>query len=305
MNPGDTGPSGCPDETTLYLEEEVSPGHWAKSKSAQLGRIRFGQVYHYKINSLTLPGSPPPVRGQPPFVATPYAYKVEHKDTSGSLGPYEWTQLPQHVLDTCYAVPHWAFITRKPANLLITSTCLPKTMEVEPYDGKDSVRIDTQYLHRIRMQSEAIRVAYHYCDLTFEKMQLKSASTFNFEWALGTDWQQLMEKAEKPLYDKELRNWTHNVRRRMLDGLTYTEFSMRQMIHHLLYLGGYEQPAWPTESRFVGVIVAEQSQEACLYGPELAKLGAPVWTVWTRVQEPPLQIMPPGAAQNHPICRAL
>ena len=102
-----------------------------------------------------------------------------------------------------------------------------------------------------------------------------------------------------------LDSLAHDVRRRMLDALAFLEFSLRQLIHHALYLGGYEQLRWPTELQFVGVIVLESDDEAMLYGKEIVNLGAPVWMAELKDQKPPLQIMPLGAACNHPISKGI
>ena len=231
-----------PDENTKYPDEEVLPGDWAKSRSARLGRIRFGRVLHYTINSLNAPGTPPALHGQPPFVRTPYAYKPEHKDSNGSLGCFEWTQLPQYVEDVRYAVPHRAFVTRKPANLVITATRLPKVEEANPGSEEDALLIEGDYLKRIRAQYETIRAAYHDFTNTFERMRLPVASTFDFNWAFGDEWTRLMNRSEKAFTRQELRTWTHEVKRRMVDGLAFTEFCLRQLVHHTLYLGA--QGGW-------------------------------------------------------------
>ena len=298
-------PSRRPDENTKYPDEEVLPGDWAKSRSARMGRIRFGRVFYYTINSLNTPGAPPALHRRPPFVMTPYAYKPEHKDSNGSLGCFEWTQLPQYVEDVRYAVPHRAFVTRKPANLVITATRLPKVEEVNPGADEDALLIERDYLRRIRAQYETVRAAYHDFTNTFERMRLPVASTFDFNWAFGDEWTRLMNRSEGVFTRQELRVWTHEVRRRMVDGLAFTEFCLRQLVHHTLYLGAHDQPKWPTESRFTGVMVFEANEHAYKYGCELARLGAPIWTIRLRDQEPPLQIMPPGASHSHPLYRGL
>ena len=299
----ENNPLRCPDEKTQYPEEDVHPLDWAKSKSARLGLIRFGRVHHYRIHTLNAPGNSPAVNGQPPFVATPFTISPEHRDMNGSLGAFEWTQLPQFVADTRYAIPHRAFITRKPANLAITATRLPKVTEIFCEDAGELLVIDR--LFKVREQSEAIWGAFHSFRVSFERLEWTPASSFQYDWALGTEWVSLRERAERPFSPVALKCWTHDVRRRMLDALAFLEFSLRQLIHHALYLGGYEQPRWPTKSRFVGVIVSESNDEAMLYGKEIANLGAPVWTAELKDQKPPLQIMPPGATRNHPISKGI
>ena len=237
-----------PDEKTRYPEEDVHPLDWAKSKSARLGLIRFGRVCHYHTHTLNAPGNSPAVNGQPPFVATPYTISPEHRDPNGSLGVYEWTQLPQFIADTRYAVPHRAFVTRKPTNLAITTTRLPKVTEIFREDAGELLVIDRQFLVKVREQSKAIRGAYHSFRVSFKRLEWTTASSFQYNWALGTEWVSLMERAERPFSPTALKCWTHNMRRRMLDALAFLEFSLRQLIHHALYLGGYEQPRWPTES---------------------------------------------------------
>ena len=305
MYADDKEPRRHPDENTKYPDEEVLPGNWAKSRSARMGRIRFGRVFHYTINSLNVPGVPPALHGQPPFVMTPFAYKPEHKDSNGSLGCFEWTQLPQYVEDVRYAVPHRTFVTRKPANLVIAATRLPKVEEVNPGEDEDAYTIDRDYLKWLRAQYETIRVVYHDFTNTFERMGLAAASTFDFHWAFGDEWTRLMNRSEKIFSRQELRIWAHEVKRRMVDGLAFTEFCLRQLIHYTLYLGAHNQPKWPTESRFTGVMVLETNEYAYKYGCELARLGAPVWTIRICDPEPPLQIMPPGASNSHPLYKGL
>lgn len=104
-----------------------------------------------------------------------------------------------------------------------------------------------------------------------------------------------MERAEQPFSPVALRCWTHDVRQRMLDMLAFVEFSLRQPIHHALYLGGCRQPQWPTKLRFISVIISESNDKVMLYGKEIMSLGAPVWMVELKDPKPPLQIMPPGA----------
>jgi hypothetical protein len=290
---------------SIYPEDEVYPSQWPHSLSAKLGLIRFGRVKYYRITTLNLPGAPPSVHGQPPFVATPCSYQSDHKDPNGSLGPYEWTRLPQYIKDVKYAVPHRAFVTPKSPTLAITTSRLPKVTTVQSDSDEELFRIQPDFLIRVQKQSDEIRAAYHSYVVKFQYMQFKLASPFDFEWALGNDWTRLLTKAQRPLNTNGLRDWTHDVRRRMLDAQAFVEFSLRQLIHHILYLGAYEQPVWPTEARFIGVIIAEEDQDARLYGAELARLGAPVWAAQMQDPNPPLRIMPPGSSTHHPIYRAL
>ena len=145
----ENNPLRRPDEKTQYPEEDVHPLDWVKSKSARLGLIRFGQVHHYRIHTLNAPGNLPAVNGQPPFMATPFTISPEHQDMNRSLGAFEWTQLPQFMADTRYTIPHRAFITRKPANLAITATRLPKVMEIFREDAGELLVIDRLFLVKV------------------------------------------------------------------------------------------------------------------------------------------------------------
>ena len=145
-------PLRCPDEKKQYPEEDIHPLDWAKSKSACLGLIQFGQVHHYCIHTLNAPGNLPAVNGQPPFMATPFTTSPEHRDMNGSLGAFEWTQLPQFMADTQYSIPCRAFITRTPANLTITATC-SRLSTTLPVDHSEPWEMD-QTRTRIRFPTD-------------------------------------------------------------------------------------------------------------------------------------------------------
>ena len=96
-------------------------------------------------------------------------------------------------------------------------------------------------------------------------------------------------------------DWVEEVRRRLVDAIGWMEFVMRQIVHHIALVASLDAPRWVTEGRFVGVMVDRYYKDAADLGEELAKLGAPVWEVSFAERNPPLELVPPGTTQKHPV----
>ena len=88
------------------------------------------------------------------------------------------------------------FITWKPANLAITATCLPKVVEIFCEDMGKLLVINHQFLVKVQEQSKAIWGAFHSFWVSFKRLEWTPASSFQYDWALGTEWVGLMERAE-------------------------------------------------------------------------------------------------------------
>ena len=280
---------------------------WMHFRASGDGQIPAGRIFPYTIESLNLPGPPPRPHGPPAWGEDPYGYTENHKDASRLLGWSDWTKHPQCVTFPHKYLTHRAFIPLNPRSLAVNDT-RPWPFErvyFPEYQGNDVYRIKAPFFHRVRNQGDSIRGMVNCYHLAFHRLALKPASEFNYEWSVGNEWLDYMQKANNMMLWWQTLDWVEEVRRRLLDALGWMEMAMRQLIHHLAVVANFNPPQFVTEGCFVGAMVDSYYLDARDLAIEIAKLGAPVWMVSFAERSPPLTLVPPGAAEKHPILQRI
>ena len=89
-------------------------------------------------------------------------------------------------------------------------TCLPKVTEIFHKDVGELLIIDHLFLVKVQEQSKAIWGAFHSFQVLFKRLEWTLVSSFQYDWALGTKWVSLMERAERPFSPVALKCWTHD-----------------------------------------------------------------------------------------------
>jgi hypothetical protein len=296
-----SGPSlPRPFGSRLHIDDSHVPLQWEEFNLAISGLIPIGRIYSYCIHLYNYNGPAPRPHGPPTWGDNPYGYTDADKDANRSLGWSDWTKHPQVVTIPQKIVPHWAFIPLHPRGLTITNTRLwPFHRSYPPEYARNEVyQLDGQYFRDV--QGDSVRAAVNCYYLAFHCLNLRPASPFNYDWAVGEQWNSLMTKADDVMLWWQTQEWLEEACRRLVDALGWMEFSLRQIVEHVTAVAGLNPPRWVMEGRFVGIIIDGYYQDTVSIGMQLAKMGAPVWEISIAERNPPLTILPPGARESHP-----
>ena len=179
------------------------------------GQIPAGHIFPYTIESLNLPRLPLHPHGPPAWGEDPYGYTENHKDVSRLLGWSDWTKHPQCVTFPHKYLMHHAFIPLNPRSLAINDTC-PAHVQ-RRLNRFISLNIKAPFFLRVRNQGNSIRGMVNCYHLAFHRLALKPTSEFNYEWSVGNEWLDYMQKVNNMMLWWQTLDWVEEVRQWLLD----------------------------------------------------------------------------------------
>jgi hypothetical protein len=184
-------------------------------------------------------------------------------------------QHPQCVTYPWKYLIHCAFIPLNPRGLAINDVS-PWPFErvyYPEFKGSKVYRIKAQFFWQIHEQGDAVWGMVNCYHLTYHRLALEPASEFNYEWYVGDEWLNYMQKVDNIMLWWQTLNWVEEVCMCLLDALGWLELAMQQLIHHIMLVANPDPPRFVTEGHFIGAMVDSYYQDAVDLAEEIAKLG--------------------------------